>query len=153
MSASVADDRINLFDAVHARHRLAALASRLKARDDYAASYAVDNLVSGKPAYWSAAGYHSANHSLFRQYINVEGGILLGIGALAYDFPHSLTDYAAAGFIDELLPLNEAAVGDLIAAYLRIGSFCEPDELIRRTARAEGSYLPTLRSAAGSRSP
>lgn len=65
---------------------------------------------------------------------------------LAAYFTRNGRDVTDAQWLDNLLPLNNAAVMMLMRAYQNVGTFRTPAELIRRTERRE--YSDAVRVAA-----
>lgn len=91
---------------------------------------AVAAYAAGRPAFYSTATYHSARACCLCNRANASGDLLCALR----------TEYAlgAPGRIyglNALVPLNDEAVGDLIAAYSSIGTWWDFDELVARRTR------------------
>lgn len=139
MHTTAALEAANLADATTITKRIRALADRYDNADDYAAGLAVAAYAAGLPAYWSSSrGYSNAPAGILLRYVNDEPSVALAVGAIEHDNPYSHHDYRSARLLDDLLPLNWAAVIDLEAAYRRLAhTFVSVEELHRRTERAE----------------
>jgi hypothetical protein len=102
--------------------------------DDLAKPQALRNLASRQPAYWTTARYGHVGASLLRDAANEHVGIEAGI--------RTIPAYAAATVewierhsvtaLDTLVPLNDAAMADLDAAYEIAGTFRSRRELEAR---------------------
>lgn len=124
--------------------RIEALGSRFDNMDSPTADFAAWNLVEDKPAYWDdVRGYGDAKSGIFLWEINAKRGVQEGADSLRQYYPAG--DYGSERYLDHLLPLNDAAVRDLVKAYQAIGSFRTYSELIRRADRAEE---PEIKAAA-----
>lgn len=116
--------------------RVKALSYSLENMNDWAAENAAAHLVENRPAFWSAArGQSNAPAGIFNEVVNLFGGIEPAIADLEKCYRNR--NWRSVTFLDQLLPLNPAAVRDLVAAYERTGSFRSTYELTRRTDRAE----------------
>lgn len=107
-------------------------------RDDFASEDAARNLIAGKPAYGWTTSYSNAPAGTFAATVNMLGGIEAAQEDLKAHFANNGRDVTDECWLDNLLPLNRAAVMDLLRAYQNAGTFRAADELERRTAR----YLP-----------
>lgn len=93
---------------------------------------AARNLVNGQPAFWSQATYSTAPAGSLLYYANHFAGVERGIAAYHNDFPPHCPDIGEARFLDTLIPLNDAAVVSLQAAYELTGTFRSKSELMKR---------------------
>ena len=116
--------------------RVYRLGRKLNNVDSLAQEDAVDRLTRGQAAYWSVARYHDSHGCIMRQLVNTHRGIEAAFAEYHRSYPHSTMSEIAE--LDKLLPLNAAAVHELLAAYKRAGTFRTEGELIARTAKAEG---------------
>ena len=105
------------------------------ARDDFASEDAARNLIAGKPAYGWTNTYSNAPAGTFAATINMLGGIEAAQDDLRAHFARNGRDVTDECWLDNLLPLNRAAVMDLMRAYQHAGTFREPEELAKRTKR------------------
>lgn len=106
---------------------------------------AARNLVNGQPAFWSEATYSNAPAGSLLYYANHFAGVERGIAAYHNDFPPTAYDIGEARFLDTLIPLNDAAVASLQAAYDLTSTFRSKAELMKRRPVAD---LATVRVAA-----
>lgn len=91
---------------------------------------AVAAYAAGRPAFYSTATYHSGRAICLCNTANRTGDLIYAMQ----------TEYAlgAPGRIyglNALVPLNDDAVGDLIAAYSSLGTWLDFDELVARRTR------------------
>lgn len=91
---------------------------------------AVDAYAAGRPAFYSTAGYSSPRAICLCNTANRTGDLLFALR----------TEYALGApgreyGLNALVPLNDDAVGDLIAAYSSLGTWREFDELVARRTR------------------
>jgi hypothetical protein len=123
--------------------RLERLASLHDNPDDIAFDAAAANLRAGRPAFWSTARYSNAVASLLLDFANRRtfADAFAELSVLAVS---PLTREVREQLLDTLLPLNHAAAVALVDAYQAEGLFRTYEELVRRTARAEGTYIPTV---------
>lgn len=112
-------------------------------RNDLSSEDAARNLIAGKPAYGWLTSYSNAPAGTFAATVNMLGGIEAAQDDLRAHFARNGRDVTDECWLDNLLPLNRAAVMDLMRAYQNAGTFRTPDELERRTAR----YLPATEGA------
>lgn len=88
-------------------------------------------LCTGRPAYWNSASVYHAIHVGLLPYLNEGNGVEAAFRSFA-------RDYQKPGFettiplLDRLIPLNDAAVADLMAAYEICGTFRDRSELLKR---------------------
>jgi hypothetical protein len=128
-------------DAVGA-HKNANAAFRY--RDDTACEDAARNLVEVRPAYGWATSSSNAPAATFIATVNSLAGIEAAQDDLSAHFKRNGLDVTDECWLDNLLPLNKAAVMDLMRAYQRVGTFREVVELERRADR----YLAAIAVAA-----
>ena len=107
-------------------------------RDDFASEDAARNLIAGKPAYGWTNTYSNAPAGTFAATVNMLGGIEAAQDDLKAHFANNGRDVTDECWLDNLLPLNRAAVMDMLKAYQRVGTFRDAAVLEKRTAR----YLP-----------
>lgn len=101
----------------------------------------VANLSSGKPAFWSSCGNSNAAAGTFFATVNGMGGIEAGKEDIRAHFTRNGRDVDDEQWLDYLIPLNRAAVTDLMRAYQDCGSWRTPEELAKRaTARGWPKY-------------
>jgi hypothetical protein len=91
---------------------------------------AVEAYAAGRPAFYSTATYHSGRACCLCKTANRTGDLLCAMR----------TEYALGApgreyGLNALVPLNDDAVGDLIAAYSSIGTWRDFDELVARRTR------------------
>lgn len=116
---------------------------------------AVANISAGKPAFWSTCGNSNAYDGLLFEAINRLGSVEAGQEEYASTFARRGMDPRNEVHLDRLIPLNRAAVWDLMRAYQNVDSFREADELAARATkrgwpryRVRGSLLaPIVRGA------
>lgn len=102
---------------------------------------AIENLSTGKPAFWSFCGNSNGPAGTFFLTINGMGGIEAGKEDIRAHFARNGRDVDAEEWLDKLIPLNRAAVADLMRAYQDCGSWRTPEELAKRaTARGWPKY-------------
>jgi len=136
---------VNLLSATEATKRIRDMANNGAAHDDYSLPLAVENLCAGRPAFWSKPFDGNDTACNFFRAANEMASIKGAIDACEGFYRHSKPGtWRAAWLLDQLLPLNEQAVRELCDAYEAIGSFYTPYELLRRTAKFDRSYLPTI---------
>lgn len=116
--------------------RIELLSDYLDSANTLTAELAAKNLVEGKPAYWHNQRYHNAVAGIFLEEVNRRAAIKPAAEYLSGLFV-SRREYGTEEHLDNLLPLNDAAVRDLMQAYRTRGAFRTYAELIRRTDRAE----------------
>ena len=104
-------------------------------RNDLSSEDAALHLIEGKPAYGWTTSYSNAPAGTFAATVNALGGIEAAQDDLKAHFTRNGRDVTDECWLDNLLPLNRAAVMDLMVAYQRSGSFREAAELEKRTAR------------------
>lgn len=104
-------------------------------RDDFASEDAARNLIAGKPAYGWTNTYSNAPAGTFAATVNMLGGIDAAQDDLCAHFTRNGRDVTDECWLDNLLPLNRAAVMDLLRAYQNAGTFREPSVLEKRTKR------------------
>ena len=122
--------------------RITALTERLDNADTVQEELAIRNLVARQPAYWVDRGFkNTAPVWTILFSANDRASLALAEDELADMFAVNNRVVADAQWLDGLLPLNEAAVADLVAAYNRAGTFRTAEELRRRTDRAEGAEI------------
>lgn len=107
-------------------------------QDGLASEDAARNLVARKPAFGWLCSFSNAPACTFSATVNAMGGIEAAQDDLRAYFARHGRDVTNECWLDELLPLNRAAVVDLMRAYQRVGTFRDFDELEKRTAK----YLP-----------
>jgi len=100
---------------------------------------AIKNLLHGRPAFWGSQGRGNDPASLLMASSNRLDSIKAAQDELADHFRRNGRDVYSAEWLDYLLPLNNAAVRDLKAAYERARTFRTTAELERRTERFEAS--------------
>ncbi|GLQ57287.1 hypothetical protein [Devosia nitrariae] len=127
-----------------ARSRIFALADRTNTLSDL--EDAATNLIEGRPAFWTNAQFGNQPATLFKATVNRLASIKAAQAELSAHFTRNRRNVLSPDWLDTLLPLNPAALADLLSAYRRAGSFRTAEELLRRTERAEG--LDTVEVAA-----
>ncbi|KKB09378.1 hypothetical protein [Devosia chinhatensis] len=95
---------------------------------------AIENLSNGKPAFWSFCGNSNGSAGTFFLTINSMGGIEAGKEDIRAHFARNGRDVDAEEWLHHLIPLNRAAVTDLMRAYQDCGSWRTPEELAKRAA-------------------
>lgn len=103
---------------------------------------AARNIVNGQPAFWSSSrGHDNALDGLFVIYVNAACEVENGFERLVENHPnHQWSDAALVErLLDKLIPLNEAAIADLHAAYglLTDRGHTTRTEISHRLLRAE----------------
>jgi hypothetical protein len=91
---------------------------------------AVSAYAAGRPAFYSTATYHSGRAICLCNTANRTGDLVRAL--------HSEYALGAPGRVyglNALVPLNDDAVGDLIAAYSSLGTWRDFDELVARRTR------------------
>lgn len=98
--------------------------------DDVTGQWMAENLVAGKPAFCWYNTYSNQAAGLFTAEVACLGSIEAAQESMA-DFWANREDRDAysAVYLDNLRPLNEAGVLDLMAAYERAGTFRDRSEL------------------------
>ena len=86
--------------------------------------------AAGRPTFYSLATYHSARACCLCRTANTTGDLVCAMR----------TEYALGApgreyGLNALVPLNDEAAGDLIAAYSSIGTWRDFDELVARRTR------------------
>jgi hypothetical protein len=93
---------------------------------------ALDNISTGKPAFWSTCGNYNALDGQLIDAINQHGSIEAAQDEYTGIFARRGMDPRNEEHLDRLIPLNRAAVWDLMRAYQNVDSFREADELAAR---------------------
>lgn len=93
------------------------------------------NFAAGTPAFWSTQGYNNAPAGTFFATVNHFASIEKAQDDLKAHFARSGRDVTAEQWLDHLIPLNKAAVLDLLRAYTAAGTFRDYDELVVRARR------------------
>lgn len=93
---------------------------------------ALANISTGKPAFWSTCGNYNALDGQLIDAINRHGSIEAAQEEYAAIFARRGMDPRDEASLDYLIPLNRAAVWDLMRAYQNVDSFREADELASR---------------------
>ena len=101
------------------------------------ADNAIRNLMERKPAFWAKCGNSNAPAGTFFETCNRLASIQDAQEDLRSFFARHNRDVTDEKWLDTLLPLNHAAVMDLMRAYHRVGTFRTPDELLLRTEKYE----------------
>lgn len=135
------DERVNFCAFIAIQE---AAQPRGNARDDFSTANAARHYTAGKPAFGWTASYANAPAGTFAAEVNELASIEAAQDSLRAHFSRNDRDVDAEEWLDGLLPLNRAAVLDLLAAYQRVGSFRSADELEARTAK----FAPARRVAA-----
>lgn len=91
---------------------------------------AVEAYVAGRPAFYSLASYHSGRAICLCNTANRTGDLLC-----AMQTEYALGAPGRVYGLNALVPLNDDAAGDLIAAYSSIGTWRDFDELVARRTR------------------
>jgi len=107
---------------------------------------AARNLVAGRPAFWTNGGYSFASAGILNFYVNEFASLFGGVEELQRVHPDRR--WMETPLLDTLLPLNPQAVRELRMGYDACGTFRSDDDLVRRTAKAEGTYRAVLSDAA-----
>ena len=97
--------------------------------------YALANLSSGKPAFWSTCGNSNALDGQLIDAINQHGSIEAAQDEYTGIFARRGMDPRNEEHLDRLIPLNRAAVMDLLRAYQSVGTFRSAGELAQRAFR------------------
>ncbi|KKB80814.1 hypothetical protein VW35_00980 [Devosia soli] len=100
---------------------------------------AIANLKARKPAFWSMCGNSNQFDGLLFSAANRHGAIEAAQDEYEGIFSRRNMDVRGEKHLDKLLPLNHAAVMDLMRAYQAVGTFRTPEELYARTERFERS--------------
>jgi len=108
---------------------------------------AARNLANGKPAFGWTNTYSNAPAGTFAAHVNHFASIEKAQDDLAAHFKRNGRDVTDECWLDNLLPLNKAAVMDLMRAYQGVGTFRSPEELARRTERREQFVSAILHAA------
>lgn len=119
-----------------ARARIFALADRTNTLGDL--EHAARNLIDGSPAFWTNQAFGNQPAGLFKATANRLASIAAAQTELTAHFTRNRRNVFSTEWLETLLPLNPPALTDLLAAYRRAGTFRDPEELLRRTERAEG---------------
>jgi hypothetical protein len=115
---------------------------------------ALANISAGKPAFWSTCGNYNALDGQLIDAINQHGSIEAAQEEYAGIFARRGMDPRNEEHLDRLIPLNRAAVMDLLRAYQNVGTFRDADELAARAFkrgwpryRVRGSLSAPVRGA------
>lgn len=100
---------------------------------------AIANLIARKPAFWSTCGNSNQPGGMMLDAANRLASIEEAQADIEGWFTRHDRDVRAEQWLDDLLPLNHAAVMDLMRAYQSAGTFRTPEELYARTERFERS--------------
>jgi hypothetical protein len=106
--------------------RLKTLSAHLRNRSITDEQAAADNLTERRAAYWTTQSYSNQKALIALEEANLYRGAVK-------DMPLER--------LDELLPLNELAVTEMVVAYHRAGTFRTRRELAQRTERIEERAL------------
>jgi hypothetical protein len=101
-----------------------------KVRDNGMEERAIEAFVAGRPAFYTSASYHNARALCLCDTANETGDIC---AALRTEYRYA-DSFRATG-LNALIPLNDLAAAELVAAYSSIGTMVEIDELVARRMR------------------
>ena len=124
------------------------LADRYDNHDDITRDFALSRMGSKQPAFWYSTSCTHTVVGTLCLYANMMGSIEEAQERCVDEFPNSTKNYRSWEWLDRLVPLNEAAVRDLDAAYTRARTFRERIEI--GVPCAETVRLPAARVMAGS---
>lgn len=110
------------------------LRDRLDNDEFHSAKLATEAFKRGGPAFWMVTRQHSGV-AILADYANTGGGIEAAWRAIERDFHRLDARYESPGYIELLIPLNEAAVQDMARVNRVIGSWDREPELRQRAAR------------------
>lgn len=129
--------------------RISALQAALNASDSLAEEYAAQHLADGTPAYGWTCSYHNQRACTFASAVARHGNVEAAIEELTPFFTRFGDAFDPQPLLNYLLPLNAAAVRDLMRAYENGGSWVTATELERRTENYElrGMATPIVRGA------
>ncbi len=113
-------------------------------QDDISAQWMAEAWVEGKPAFAWLCSYHNQKLGTFVAEVACQGSIAAAQDELEDFWKLNKRNPRDLDFLDTLMPLNDAGVRDLMAAYERSGTFRDYAELASRVER----YEPALAVAA-----
>lgn len=99
-------------------------------RDSSEAEFALAKAASAAPAYWTSQTYSNQFAGNLLYYVNRCGGVEAGARLYANEFRKQFE--LSATSLDWLIPLNEAAIQDMLSAYEICGTFRDAAELRKR---------------------
>lgn len=123
--------------------RIEALADALGNPDALAATEAADRLMEGRAAFWSTSGYSDQFTSRAMTCANMTGDLREALISINW---RRRGAEAAEDMLDQLIPLGQIAVQQLVDAYERLGTFRSRREICAREAAAV-TPLPVLQAA------
>lgn len=100
---------------------------------------AIANLIAGKPAFWSTCGNSNQPGGTMLDAANRLASVEEAQNDIEAHFARHGRDVRDEKWMDDLLPLNHAAVMNLMRAYQAVGTFRTREELYARTERFERS--------------
>lgn len=110
--------------------RVEAIAKALRNLDSGKAAAAAEALTSRQPAYWRTTDYSDAQVSILLGYANPCRSLAAGLRKM--NAQYRINDELTADVLDRFIPLNEAAVREMIDLYEMAGTFRDAAELRRR---------------------
>lgn len=115
------------------KNRVVALMDRTGCWDN--TEFVIRNLQAGVPAFWGTYGGSNAAAGTFMASANFFEGIEAGKADIRAHFARNNHDVDAEEWLDSLIPLNRAAVSDLMLAYQSVGTWRTKEELANRAFR------------------